>query len=117
MGAEHDVDVAGPLDDQLTVLLGEAAADRDLQVGTLRLQRLEPPEVAVELVVGVLADAAGVEHDDVGRLEIVGGLHAVGREQPGDALGVVLVHLAAVGAHVETARRGLRIGLGHGRSV
>ena len=30
--AEHDVDVAGPLHDQLAVLLGEAAADRDLQV-------------------------------------------------------------------------------------
>ena len=101
VGAEHDVDVAGPLDDQLAVLLGQAAADRDLQVGPAVLQRLEVPEVAVELVVGVLADAAGVEHHDVGRLEVVGRLHALGREQPGDALGVVLVHLAPEGAHVE----------------
>ena len=31
VGAEHDVDVAGPLDDQLPVLLGQAAADRDLE--------------------------------------------------------------------------------------
>ena len=31
------------------------------------LQRLQAAEVAVELVVGVLADAARVEHDDVGR--------------------------------------------------
>ena len=66
VGAEHDVDVPGPLDDQVAVLLGEAAADRDLQVGVGVLQGLEPAEVAVELVVGVLADAAGVEDDDVG---------------------------------------------------
>ena len=105
VGAEHDVDVTGPLHDELAVLLGQAPAHRDLQVGALLLQRLEPPELAVELVVGVLTDAARVEHDDVGRLDVVGGLHALGREQPGDALGVVLVHLAAERAHVEAARR------------
>ena len=30
--AEHDVDVPGPLHDQVAVLLGQAAADRDLEV-------------------------------------------------------------------------------------
>jgi hypothetical protein len=48
------------------VLLGQATGDRDLKVGPLLLERLQVPEVAVQLVVGVLADAAGVEHDDVG---------------------------------------------------
>ena len=67
VGAEHDVDVRRPLDDELAVLLGQAPADRDLQVGALLLQRLQAAEVAVELVVGVLPDAARVEHDDVGR--------------------------------------------------
>ena len=33
VGAEHHVDVAGPLDDQLAVLLGQAPADRDLEPG------------------------------------------------------------------------------------
>ncbi len=65
-------------------------------------------EVAVELVVGVLPDAAGVEHDHVGVVEPVGGLHAVGLEQPGEPLRVVLVHLAPVGAHDVAAGR-----LGH----
>ena len=63
-------------DDQLAVLLGEAAADRDLEPGPRGLQRLEAAEVPVELVVGVLPDAARVEHDDVGGVEVVGGLHA-----------------------------------------
>ena len=35
VGAEHHVDVAGALHNQLTVLLGEATADRDLQLGAL----------------------------------------------------------------------------------
>ena len=117
VGAEHHVDVTGALDDQLTVLLGQAPAHRDLEIGPVGLERLEPSEVPVELVVGVLADAAGVEHHDVRRLEVVGRLHALGREQPGDALGVVLVHLAAVRAHVEAACAACRPGLGHGRSV
>ena len=82
VGAEHDVDVRRPLAHELAVLLGQAAADRDLQLGPALLQRLQPAEVPVELVVGVLADAAGVEHDDVGDVEVVGRLHAVGREQP-----------------------------------
>ena len=85
------------------VLLGEATADRDLEVGPRVLQRLQVPEMAVQLVVGVLADAARVQHHDVGRLEIVGRLHALGLEHARDAFRVVLVHLAAEGAHEEPA--------------
>ena len=47
--------------------------------GRRLLQLLQPAEVAVELVVGVLPDAARVEHHDVGGVEIVGRLHALGR--------------------------------------
>ena len=50
----------------VAVLLRQAAADRDLHPGPLRLDRREVAEVAVEPVVGVLAHRAGVEHDDVG---------------------------------------------------
>ena len=70
--AEHDVDVPGALRDQLAVLLGQTASHRDLQVGPRCLERLQPAELAVELVVGVLTDAAGVEHHHVGVVEIVG---------------------------------------------
>ena len=68
--------------------------------GCFVLDRAQVAEVAVEAVVGVLPDRAGVEHDDVGRVG-VGGPHVAGvLQQAGDALGVVHVHLAAVGAHV-----------------
>ena len=98
VGAEDQVDVGRPLADAVLVLLGQAAGDHDLHAGLAVLHRLEVAEGAVELVVGVLPDAAGVEDDDVGLVEVGGGLHAVGLEQPGDPLRVVLVHLAPEGA-------------------
>ena len=109
VGAEHDVDVGRPLGDALAVLLRQAAGDHDLHVGAPVLDRLQVPERAVELVVGVLPDAAGVEHDDIRVLHVDGGHVAVGLEQPGEALGVVLVHLAPEGAH--------QVPLGHLASV
>ena len=97
--AEHDVDVRRPLADDLAILLGQAAGHHDLAPVALALPRLEMAEVAVELVVGVLADAARVEHDDVGVVLRSRRHQPVGLEQPGDALRVVLVHLAPEGAH------------------
>ena len=69
VGAPDRVHPGGPLLDQLPVLLGQAAADGDLQAGPATLERLEVTELAVQLVVGVLPDAAGVEHHHVGVVE------------------------------------------------
>ena len=60
-------------------------------------QLLEAPERAVEPLVGVLPDAARVEHHHVGVLHGGGRRQAVGHQQPGEPLGVVLVHLAPEG--------------------
>ena len=106
--AHHDVDVAGPRAHEVTVLLGEAAGHDDLATVALRLPRLQVAEVAVQLVVGVLADAARVQHDDVGVGLRRGGDHPVGLEESGDALGVVLVHLAPERAHEVAPSRFLR---------
>ena len=66
--AEDDVDPGGALDDGAAVLLRHAAADGDLHVGLLELGLAQLAEVAVELVVGVLAHGARVEDDDIGDL-------------------------------------------------
>jgi hypothetical protein len=104
VGAEHDVHPGCPVDDGGTVLLSQAAADRNLHGGVLDLGRAKLTEVAVQLVVGVLPDGAGVEHDDVrglrrigdpGDVDIAGGL-----QQAGKPLGVMNVHLTPVGAHL-----------------
>jgi hypothetical protein len=104
----HDVDVAGLGGDELAVFLGKAARHDYLTTLASVLPGPEVAEVAVELVVGVLADAARVEHDDVGIVLRFGADQPVGLEQAGDALGVVLVHLAPVGAQDVTAGHGQR---------
>ena len=106
--AEHDVDVRRPVADDLAVLLGQASRHHDLATVALALPRLEVTEVAVELVVGVLTDAARVEHDDVGVVLGAAAHEPVGLEQAGDAFRVVLVHLAPVGAHEVAPRHTAR---------
>ena len=63
-----------------------------------------------QAVVGALAHRAGVVDEHVGVVGLVDALQAFGLEQRADALGVVLVHLAAeraqvVGAHGRRWRR------------
>ena len=95
-GAERDVDGGEELEDAFALGLGEAAADGDHPAGVVALARLRGAEVGGQPRVGLLADRAGVEDDDV---RVVGGrrlAQAELLEQPFDPLGVVSVHLAAV---------------------
>ncbi len=125
-GREH-VDVVRPedgvhpgraLDDAVAHLLGQAASHRDLHAGAGALDGGELAEVPEELVRGVLTHGAGVDDQHVGTLvtgvggacegvgDQVDGHEALGLQQARHAFGVVLVHLAAQGAH--------RVGAGHG---
>ncbi len=97
VGAEHDVDPAHLLLNPLAVLLGQATADGDLQPRLGVHQLLEAAQRPVEALVGVLPDAARVEHDHVRLLHRCGGRQPIGHQQPGEPLGVVLVHLAPEG--------------------
>ena len=102
-GAERDVDVGVELEDPLALRLGVAAADGDHAVGVVALARRGVAEVRGELRVGLLADRAGVEDDDVG----LGGGRRLAEaellEQALDPLRVVSVHLAAEGGDVVAA--------------
>ena len=72
-------------------------SDDELHVGTDVLDRLHVTEVPVELVVGVLADTTRVEQHEGSVAGSAGPRVALGLEHPGEALGVVLVHLTPVG--------------------
>ena len=98
MGPDDHVDPGRPSLDLAPVLLRETSAHDDPEPRMGELRWFQVSEVAVELVVGVLTDRAGVEHHDTRVGDIVGPRHTVGVEQPGDALRVMLVHLAAEGA-------------------
>jgi hypothetical protein len=98
VGPEHGVHIGRPLLDRTLVLLGHAPPDRNLHAGAAVLDRLQVPEVAVQLVVGVLPDRAGVQDDHIGILGGGGRDEAVGLEEAGDALAVMGVHLTPEGA-------------------
>ena len=100
VGTEDDVDPRRPAHDLAAVLLRQAPADRDLHAGVGLLGGAQVTEVAVEPVVGVLPYRAGVEdhHVSLGTAispDVPGRL-----EQATDPLGVVHVHLTAVGTHL-----------------
>ena len=103
--AENDVDPRRLAQHAVPVLLGQATAHRNLHVGVAALARRQVAEVAVQLVVGVFPDGAGVEDHHV-RVGVVGGPPVAGRfQQAGQPLGIVHVHLAAVRAHLVGAHR------------
>ena len=64
--AEHHVHPRCPFENGVSVLLCQTASDGDLHVGIGFLARHQVADVAVELVVRVLAHRAGVEDHDVG---------------------------------------------------
>ena len=113
---EDHVDPRGPFPDDLLVLLGCATSNNDAQVGVSLLLGFERSEVAVETLVGVLSNGAGVDNHNVGVARIVGADHPVGLEQAGDPLGVVFVHLAPERANEVRLAAPPRIArLGHDR--
>src|SRR5947208_13005875 len=66
-GAADDVHVRGTLADQFLVFLGHAAEHANNFLWVAALVGTEPAKRTVNLVLGVLADAASVEEDHVGR--------------------------------------------------
>ena len=116
VGAQEEVDrrVAAAQPGPVRLAHG-AAGQHDAQP---RVGRLEPRELALpadHLLLGALADRAGVDHDEVGRLERRRLLAAGGQQAAGHLLGVAPVHLAAERPDVEARQRArLRAGTRRG---
>ena len=96
------------LEDQLLVLLGHAAEDADDLVGMAALVAAQPAQGAVDLVLGVLADGAGVERITSASVGSCGQLVALAAQAADDQLAVEHVHLAADGFDVEFLGHDLR---------
>ncbi len=106
---DHQVHVRRPLEDLLLVLLGHAADDADHLVRPELFDVLQPAQGTVDLVLGVLPDAARVEEDRVGLAEGVGRLVARGQQGGGDQLAIQHVHLAADRFDIEAASHAFSI--------
>ncbi len=107
VGAEDDVQVRQLLHELLAVALTDAASHGDVALLVGRAVShgnvLHGCDLAVEPRIGGLAHAAGHEHDDIGLFNGADGQRAQPLEHAGDALGVVLVHLAAEGVDAESS--------------
>ena len=66
---------------------------------------LELTEPADNSLLGVIANRARVQQDDVRAVRRIDGLVAAGREPPEHQLGIAHVHLAAVGLDVDRGTR------------
>ena len=100
-GAEGDVDERELAEDLVLDRLRPAAADADQPLRVAPLERLGLVQVRDEALVGLLADRARVEQDQVG-VGALGHLAIAERlEHALHPLGVVLVHLAPEGGDVE----------------
>ena len=100
-GAEGDVDERELAEHLVLDRLGPASADADQPLRVAPLERLRLVQVRDEALVGLLADRAGVEQDQV-RVGPLGHLAIAERlEHALHALGVVLVHLAPEGRDVK----------------
>src|SRR5690606_11423125 len=95
---DDDVDVRRASPETRALLLRDAAGHRHHRVPPgLGRQDAQLAKPRVELVLRVLADAARVDHHDIGVPLVLGALVAGRLEQTGHLLRVVEVHLAAVG--------------------
>ena len=115
--AHHQVDAVAPLQERWAQALGHAADDAHdgrLEAGLLALVP-HLAHAADDLVLGQFAHRAGVQQHQVGPSVVVHGPKAHATQPIQDHLGVVRVHLAAVGLHVHGAVA--VAGLGQGRQV
>ncbi len=104
--ADHDVgDARRPLEQRRAFLLRDATGDGDdRMMAALGAELAQLAETRVELLLGALPDAAGVDDDDVRVGLVERGLEPGLIEQSRHPLGVVHVHLAAEGLDQVFAR-------------
>ena len=99
VGSHHNVDPWGASLHNVFVLLRQATTNNNASAILGVFPCLEMTQGAVQLVVGILSNATGVQHNDISVSVIFGARHSIGLQEPCDSFGVVFVHLTPKGAH------------------
>ena len=98
---DHRIDNRRPRHDLLAFRLRNAAGDDDLHpapgLACPLFQRFEPADFRIDLFRRLFADMAGVEHDQIGIFGRLDRAIALARQDIRHTVGIVDVHLAAIG--------------------
>ena len=103
--SQDQVHIGGTLEDGLPFQLCYAAGHADEKMGIPTLEPAQPTEACVHLVAGFFANSAGVEQDQIGLTQVLGGAIAKATQSAGHLLRVVHVHLAAPGLNGKQPHR------------
>ena len=103
--SDHEIDHLRAVEDLASLGLRHATGHRDHGVEAAcfprELHRAHAAELGIDLLGRLLADVAGIENDEVGRIHVGGRLIAMRPERFCHALGVVGVHLTAESLDVQ----------------
>src|SRR5690606_16415347 len=102
---DDEIDLGQRPEEPLALLLRDAPGDPDHEVRAAALELPEPPDLAAELLLRLLADATGVEEHHVRSLDVLGGSVASAAQHLLHPRGVVHVHLTAEGDDREGGHR------------
>src|SRR5262245_20739686 len=83
------------------LLLRNAAPDSDNDLQPPLLQLLPPSQSAIDFLLCLVANAAGVKQDQIRARNAIGPFIIHAAHDLRDALGIVLIHLAAIGLKIE----------------
>ena len=107
--ADDEIDGRRAAQDFVALGLRDAAGNADHHLaafaGLFLLQVTQPPERRVDLLGGLLADMTGIEQDEIGVFHDIGRDIAVLGQRVRHPVGIVDVHLTAVGLHKDLADR------------
>jgi hypothetical protein len=97
LGPEDHVDVRSTLKEVFPLLLGDAAAHPNNQLRVFAFEPFELAELAINLLLSLIANATGIQQDQVSTACLAGNLVTEGNQNASHALRLILIHLAAVG--------------------
>jgi hypothetical protein len=115
--ADHDIDEIDLFEQRFSALLRHASSHHHHQVALALFELAKCARRAAQLVVRFLADAAGVEHDQIGQLGGIGRGVTRARKCLLDPQGIVDIHLAAEGLDQVTTHQSRAVWANPGRTA
>ena len=105
LGADDEVDVGQQVEQRGAAVLRHAPQDAEDELRPAFFECGHVTRLADRLLLGEVADAAGVEQHDVAVVFVLDKAISAGAQQRGDSLAVARVHLAPVGFDIDAVQR------------